>query len=470
MRRILIHAFAAALAASVLSGLSVAPAAASEADPPIRGDYATPIRNTDANADINVAATISKLTGANVDTYAYLICYGLRGGRDWNTLPSFLSAAAAAGIDVWVYICPPTESKDAQGNEIPPYYLDYVGWAQAIANLSVAHPNLTGWAIDDFAGNVNKFTRAYTETMVNAARAIKPSIKFRPVLYYTNLVGYSNMLGAYRYYIDGVIFPYRNESGGMDTTNSANADPEIRAVYEALSCEASARCALFHFPGGTASEAGWSVSYSRTVTVNPTASSYGLTFDAWDDFTGATSGYRFARVLIDNTVVWSRDIAGTPSSTRVTLADSALRAALAGKTSATLRVQMYDAKAVANFHTAMTFDSIVGTGFTVVNGDFDSGTGWTPARSSTSHLYGFSKNMKPTVMTYASKLSREPAGPTPAYVGAVVGKALELSAAGLTDGSVTYCLNKTGADIYNTDGVLASYAATYGVVANLYAQ
>ncbi|MCP2329454.1 hypothetical protein HDA40_007961 [Hamadaea flava] len=466
MRKLFIHAITVvmALGAMVLGVPSVATAAQS----PVKGDYATPIRYTDANKDIDVAATIAKLSGAHVNTYAYLICYGLRGGRDWNTLPAFLTAASAAGIDVWVYLCPPSESKDTAGNEMPPYYLDYVQWATKIAELSVTYPNLTGWAIDDFAGNAATYTRAYTESMVTAARAVNPAVKFRPVLYYPNLVGYSNMLGAYRYYIDGVIFPYRNESNGIDMTNSANADPETRAVYDAISCAGSARCAQFYFPPNTASTAGWKTSYSTTVSVNPTAASYGLTFDVWDDFTGATAGYRYARVAIDNTVVFSRDIAGTPASTAVTISDSVLRPLLAGKSSATLRIEMYDAKAVANFHTAMTFDSIAGTGFTVTSGDFDSGTGWTAARSSTAYLYGFVPNMKPTLMTYASKLAREPDAPTPAYVGAVVDTALDLAALGITDGSLIYCLNKTGADTYDTTGVRTSYAATYNTVASIY--
>ncbi|MEV6964313.1 hypothetical protein AB0M47_04285 [Hamadaea sp. NPDC051192] len=475
MRRLFISGITAAVAfgAMVLGVPTEATAAGSvtataAAAPPIKGDYATPIRYADTNKDIDVDATIAKLTGAHVNTYAYLICYGLRGGRDWNTLPAFLSAAADAGIDVWVYICPPSESKDTAGNEMPPYYLDYVQWATEIAELSVTYPNLTGWAIDDFFGNAAKYTRAYTESMVNAARAVNPAIKFRPVVYYSQLVGYSNMMGAYRYYIDGVIFPYRNDSSGTDMTNSANADPETRAVYDAISCAGSARCAHFYFPGNTVSAAGWKTSYSTTVSVNPTASSYGLTFDVWDDFTGATAGYRYARVVVDNTVVFSRDVAGTPASTAVSVSDAVLRPLLAGKSSATLRVEMYDAKAVTNFHTAVTFDSITGTGFTVTNGDFDSGTGWTPARSSSVYLYGFVPNMKPTLMTYASKLAREAIAPSPTYVGAVVDTALDLATAGITDGSLIYCLNKSGSDTYDTNNVLTSYAASYNVVASIY--
>ena len=202
--------------------------------------------------------------------------------------------------------------------------------------------------------------------------------------------------------------------------------------------------------------------------MNPTASSYGLTFDVWDDFTGATAGYRYARVAVDNTVVFSRDVAGIPASTAVSISDAVLRPLLAGKSSATLRIEMYDAKAVANFHTAMTFDSMVGTGFTVTNGALESGAGWTPFRSSTVYLYGFVPNMKPTLMTYASKLARETIAPSPTYVGAVVSTALDLAAAGITDGSLIYCLNKTGADTYNSDNVLTSYAETYNVVANIY--
>lgn len=73
-----------------------------------------------------------------------------------------MPAAEAAGIDVMVYLVPPSECQQSgephrDGRCSRPYGLDFVAWATAIAELSVTHPNVIGWAIDDFlVGPVNQ--------------------------------------------------------------------------------------------------------------------------------------------------------------------------------------------------------------------------------------------------------------------------------------------------------------------------
>ena len=51
---------------------------------------------------------------------------------------------------MWVYLVPPSESPP---EAVQPFRLDYVAWGEGIARLSLEHPNLTAWVIDDFYGN-----------------------------------------------------------------------------------------------------------------------------------------------------------------------------------------------------------------------------------------------------------------------------------------------------------------------------
>jgi hypothetical protein len=414
----------------------------------LHGDYAGAILSGN---DINVTATINALVGAHVTTYAYLICGTNNPQNMWADLPGFLSAPATNGISVWVYLCPPTEAHDSGGSpDMPPFNWDYVTWATQIAQLSLTHPNLTAYAMDDFASNGSTFTRAYVAQMVNAGRAVNPAIRFLPVLYWQNIYNYTNMIGPYRYYIDGVIFPYRDASHGGDTTNYTNAPAEIEQVASSLQCVHGNSCYQLYFPPSTASGTGWSVQVTQTVTVDPSAAAYGLTLNVWDDYTSTTSGYRYARVLVNGTVVWSRDINGDQSgSSAVTVSPTALMTALHGKSSATVALQMYDAKAVSNFHSTVTFDNLVATGFTVTDPDLENNVGgkpWPGTRTSTAYLYGYTKNIAPVVMVYAYKLSSQPDRPTPTYVQNVVSTGLTEASEGHAEGTMIYDLNLTGTD------------------------
>jgi len=156
----------------------------------------------DRHRHMDTPATIARLRLLHAGTY---FC-PVRSSVNWEDLrDEFLPAAAAAGIDVWVYLLPPTESKaDAMT-----FGHDFIRWAAEIARLSQRYPNLKGFSIDDFAYNLSLFTPDYAARMREAARAVNPAIKFYPLLYWKSFG--PEFLDTYSPVIDGVIFAYRDE-------------------------------------------------------------------------------------------------------------------------------------------------------------------------------------------------------------------------------------------------------------------
>ena len=112
-------------------------------------DYDSEIRL--ANGRVDTDATLKRLKELGVTTYYWLLAHA---ATDWDDLKIFLPKASQAGIEVWVYLLPPSESPPILGNQYSePYRLDYPRWAEEIARLSLQHPNLTAWVIDDFGLN-----------------------------------------------------------------------------------------------------------------------------------------------------------------------------------------------------------------------------------------------------------------------------------------------------------------------------
>lgn len=446
---------------------------------PVLGDYATPLVGApDANGvkHIDTAATIAKLTAAHINTYAYLIYgqsdwYGtasesLRSQAQWDDLPGFASAAAAAGIDVFVYLVPPTE---ATQTGYQPYGWDYAAWADAIATLAVSHTNIREIVVDDFGANTVEggstrafaFTPSYVGTMMSSARAIAPWLKFDAVLYYPNIVGSGAGLPAYRSVIDGLVFPYRG-AGSANTTDASAATQEGQAVGAQAKCQGGQHCLQFNLPKSTPTTAGDYVQVSQTVSVS-NAATKSLSFFENDDFLAATSGYHYLQALIDGTVVWQGDVAAsTDGLWHHPVVD--VSSALAGKTSATLTFRLWDKAGVSNFHVAALVDDVSGTGFTVSDGGFEntSLSPWTTSTNTTKFTTAVVPSLSRFFMTYTSKFSSEPNPVTTTYVNSVVSQALDLITNGSADGSLLYTLNLTG----QADG--RSDPAVYDVIADLY--
>ena len=134
---------------------------------PHLADYDSELRRPDGRVDTD--AMVKRLKDLGVTTYYWLVWHA---ATDWDDLKVFLPKAAEAGIDVWVYLVPPSESPPKYGTHYSePFRLDYVRWGEEIARLSLKHPNLTAWVIDDFYANHEFFTPAYLQKVQAKAKA-----------------------------------------------------------------------------------------------------------------------------------------------------------------------------------------------------------------------------------------------------------------------------------------------------------
>ncbi len=169
------------------------------------------IRERSARADgyrhLDTPAMVEMLRRLHANTYVYGVWDT---AVDWDDLcDEFAPAAAAAGIDVWIYLVPPSETDRTGGRASRPHVMDYVAWARACAELSVRCPNVRAWAIDDFEFDLNAklFTPAYMEEMRQTAAAINPYLAFYTCAYWHAATSEA-FLDKYAPYIDGIIYPY----------------------------------------------------------------------------------------------------------------------------------------------------------------------------------------------------------------------------------------------------------------------
>ena len=476
----------AAAAAGLVLLLSVggrswaSPEPAALAGAPVLGDYAAPLVGAaDANGvkHVDTPATIAKLTAAHVNTYAYLIykspLYGtaseaLITQAQWDDLPGFATAAADAGIDVLVYLVPPTESSQAG---YKPHGWDYKAWANDVATLAVSHPNIRELVIDDFAQNTVeggstqafRFTPAYVSQMMAGARAIAPWLTFRAIMYYSDYVGVNAVLPAFRPYLDGVIFPYRaGRPGNWNTTDASDATRQAKVVSAMAKCHSGGRCVHIEYPKNTPSTGGYYGQVSQRVTVS-TATAKTLSFYETDDYNSNTTGYHYLQALIDGRVVWQSDV-GAASDGLWHHVSVDVTSALAGKTSATLALRVWDAHGVSNFHVTGYLDDVSGSGFTVADGGFENSTlaPWTASTNTGMFTVAHVATLSCYFMTYATRFAYETQPTTTTYVQSVLGQALDLMRSGTIDGSVVYDLNLTG----QADG--RSDPAIYDTVQQLY--
>lgn len=220
------------LFASALCAATV-PAAPSAAPVPERAaavqgalaTYANLPRLADHRADF--PRLLRELADLGANTYNFLIWHE---ATDWDDLRAFLPLARAQHLRVWVTLVPPSESPPKAKNYSEPFRTDYVRWAEEIARLSVTEPALVAWSIDDFAHNLGTYTPAALRTMLEAARAINPRLAFVPCLYFKQLT--PKFAAAYGDLVDGVLFPYRNESVKADLTDPGQVAAEVARVRQ----------------------------------------------------------------------------------------------------------------------------------------------------------------------------------------------------------------------------------------------
>lgn len=378
--------------------------------PPILADYASEPRETTAREDgyfhVDSPTLVDSLLALNANTYAFLIWHS---PSDWGDLEEYLALAEPAGLTTWVYLVPPSELSTAY----PPFDQDYVAWASAVGQLAAAHPSVTALVMDDFFSDTDLFTGPYLCEMMSAAHSYAPDLKFYAVTYYPWVM--NNMASADdRTCIDGLVFP------SMDLDSHA----DLRAQIDAIAALRDGRedAMQITWPWNFPSVAG---AYGRfTATCEPGE----LRFDYQDDYSGETAGYHIVRVREDGEVLFEEDVAGEEEDglTTLTLSGGAVS------------VGLEDDVAVYNFGVQVDFP------------DLSAPTcgAWTWETSSEDFNYALGEvegwtDMELIPMIYAAPTSWHPTAPTVEYIAEGVEISLQAWEEGVTQGVITYSLDKS---------------------------
>lgn len=192
------------------------------------------LREAEPRADgyrhIDTPAMIAKLTELGANTYIYSIWDS---PTDWDDLrEEFAPAAAAAGIDIWIYLVPPSETDRHGGRASYPYVMDYLAWARACAELSVEQPNVKAWGIDDFEYNQDTFTTEYVAEMREISRRINPDLAFYLCTYFHAATS-QEFMAKYGPYLDLVLYPFL-DGHNINTLVSSSAGPDLDAIRKAI--------------------------------------------------------------------------------------------------------------------------------------------------------------------------------------------------------------------------------------------
>jgi hypothetical protein len=193
------------------------------------GEIREALPRKDGNFHLDTPSTIARLKQLHANNYNYLIWNSV---TDWDDLQQeFLPAAQRAGISVWVYLVPPTEST---GKYSAPFRTDYMRWSVELAKLSLRYPCLQSWVMDDFFANLKLFTPEYVKRLQLAAHAINPNFHFFPDLVLTSLNPLNQQFAdTYGPVIDGVVAPYI-DMPYYNTQRTNSLEPQINAAHAAL--------------------------------------------------------------------------------------------------------------------------------------------------------------------------------------------------------------------------------------------
>ena len=429
-------------------------------------DYSANLREAIPRADgirhTDTHGLIEKLQELHATTFFYLL---ESTHAEWDDFRNeFVPAAQQAGIDVWAYLVPPSECC-AQ-----PFGTDYIRWATELATLSTRYPNVKGFAIDDFQWNLDFFTPEFTGRMVQAAKAVNPSLLFFPQVYWKRSTD-ASFLDAYTPWIDGLIMAYRDDPY-TNTYRSDSFSQQIAQSEEMLAARHKALVLMVychplgrnplpppadyisklvgagmrdmqagklygvvtyvldkgdqpappslnqsHSGSGRATfliagplpDVGKSGEISRAISVDPAARGYALSFWHTEFFTRAPVGFYSQQVLLDDQVVWEQDIAqGPPRQWRKERVNVAH--ALAGKKTASLRFRVVSKQPVQNLELSVGFDDIEAEGFRVEDPGFENQTGWA-TRSDTPAILPLIYTFDPQLPIEAFRAVRDLYGP-----------------------------------------------------------
>ncbi len=189
------------------------------------GTYDAEPRKGDGRVDVE--RLVRELVAIKANTYNFLVW---RAATDWEDFKLFLPLAREKDIKVWITLVPPSESPPHSRQYSEPFRLDYQRWAVEIARLSLQEPNLVAWSLDDFSYDSKTFTVEYMKKMIGDARRINPRLAFVPCLYYGHVT--PQLAETYRPFVDGILFPYRHESGKRNLSQWDTLEPEVARIKQ----------------------------------------------------------------------------------------------------------------------------------------------------------------------------------------------------------------------------------------------
>lgn len=399
----------------------------------VMGDYAAAPRIKNHVDSTRLVARLREL-GAN--TYMWLVW---RGENDWDDLKLFLPKAEDAGISVWVYLVPPSETalQDGKSPYSEPYRIDYIRWAEEIAKLSLSNSNLRGYVIDDFWGNVKSgsFSSEYMHRVVDAGKSINPKIKFYPLMYFDQVGVQSTKFLAP--FVDGVVGAYPR-----------NREVVLKALTYLEDRFVEGDSIRVAFPQNRPSKSGDHGMGVQRVRVTDSKNAK-LEFHYSDNFDGSTKGFRQFQVLIDGQVIWSEDVEGHDDDD----ASIDLSKYLSGKDEVTLGLGVADLKGVGNFKIESYITQIKEYGVLVTNRKLKGGDGWSIDASEPFNVsiekggVGLGKVKIPLIVMAAGDAAqfqkRFLMDGSPENISGGVRFAADLAREGRIEGVVTYCLDKS---------------------------
>jgi hypothetical protein len=190
-----------------------------------RATYCSAPRKADGRVDVD--KLVAELVDVGANTYSFCIHAS---ATDWDDLKLILPKAREKGIRVWASVVPPSESPPRTKLYAEPFRLDYERWAVEFARLSLQETNLVAWSIDDFTHNLKFYTPTYLTNVLNASHRVNPKLAFVPCCYFPTIT--PKFVTNYCPLIDGILFPYRHESGGANLKDASLVESELRKIKE----------------------------------------------------------------------------------------------------------------------------------------------------------------------------------------------------------------------------------------------
>jgi hypothetical protein len=405
------------------------------ASPPVYADYGKPLTEAAPRADgythVDTPALVARLREGHIKTYAFLVWMGK---TDWDDFRlEFLPAAQAAGLDVWLYLTPPSENSPP--SNYTPFGEDYYSWLSEAARLAQRYPALKAVVMDDFNSNLGVFTPDYVRRITDAAHAYDSNLMFMVINYdltkgWASPTSYTSpaFMNAYGPYCGAIMFAYLNWASHDDYTDAAF---QIANNSDIIAGKlAQLRVA---FPSGRACAAGDYAAVSQVITNGEPFPDAPWNFKfRLSDYPQITNspGYFVFQVLVDGAVAWSRDESTFYGVLDIT---TNLQPWIAGKTAITLTVRMSCTANLSSLRAGSSWNLPAGNWTAAETGAFAGTSTYYPATTS---------NVPMIIMIYDWKYGTG-GDNSPGYVYEVNGIAQAAVQAGQAAGIIQFSLDKS---------------------------